>query len=107
MNIDRLELSPRRKRQATLLSHFASLDYLKGLLYRVEDLILFAGALPDGQTHPDGYVTGREMEALGTSKPWSDNSFPILTAFRERLYMTSKPAPMTPTALPALVSAPG
>ncbi len=39
-----LLLNLRHKRQATLLYHFASLPYLKGLLEQINQLIGFAGS---------------------------------------------------------------
>ncbi|MFE0499695.1 hypothetical protein ACFW0P_02800 [Lysobacter soli] len=78
-----LELGPRRKRQATLLYHFASLDYLKGLLTRVEDLILYADALVSGRAHLDKYLLSERWGARDTSANWSTYGFPSLIAFRD------------------------
>ena len=83
MSTNPTDLSPRRKRQVALMYNFASLEYLKGLLPRVEDLILYASALADGRAHLDKYLMSERWGARDTSANWSTYGFPSLVEFRE------------------------
>lgn len=84
MPIKYLELNPWHKRQATLLYHFASIEYLKGLLPQIDDLIAFTDRLLDERGKFDAY--GRAelgWKPASTAGNFSTYAYPALVDFRE------------------------
>ena len=79
------ELSLWQKRQATVLYHYASLDYLKGLKLRVDALINGTDVLLDTaqQQGRDALVASKRWGARDTSANWSTYGFPALMDFQQ------------------------
>lgn len=74
-----------QKRQATLLYHFASLDYLKGLKQHINALIQGTDALLDlvKEQGRDTLLADPRWGARDTSANWSTYGFPALTDFKQ------------------------
>jgi len=86
MQTRHLELNPWHKRQATLLHHFASLHYLKGLLEQIDQLIGFADHILEDRAELD--VAGRALanwQTVDTAGHFSTHAFPALVDFREKV----------------------
>ncbi|TBU81685.1 hypothetical protein [Phytopseudomonas dryadis] len=77
-------LSLWQKRQATLIYHFASLDYLKGLLPRLNALLQYADDLVDQRKVVDAYMVSERWGTRDTSANWSTCAWPALADFREK-----------------------
>lgn len=78
------DLFPWQKRQAALLYHFASMDYLKGLLPRIDELIAFTDALVERRAPLD--AVGRAELNWGptdTVAHFGTYAYPALQEFRE------------------------
>jgi hypothetical protein len=78
-------LSPWRKRLVTILYHYTSLDYLKGLLPRVNALISYEGGILDEASLQgrDTYLQDPKWGSRNTASNWSTHASPSLLAFRE------------------------
>jgi hypothetical protein len=77
---DRFELSLRHKRQATLLYHYTSIEYLRGLKGRVDAVIkgidiTLQQASEEGR---DRYLVSERWGGRDTSANWSTYGFPAL-----------------------------
>lgn len=72
-----------QKRQATLLCHFASFDYLKGLYERVHRLQYYADTiLNKSRTEGrDKFLRDERWGDRGTSENWSNSAWRFLTDF--------------------------
>lgn len=84
MSIHYMELNPWHKRQATLLYHFASLPYVRGLLGQIDQLIDFTDSLIDERSGLDSQ--GRALanwQPVDTAGHFSTYAFPALIDFRE------------------------
>lgn len=79
------KLSLWQKRQATLLYHFASLEYLKGLKPLIDALIDGTDLLLDvaRQQGRDALLVSTRWGARDTSANWGTYGFPALIDFRE------------------------
>lgn len=80
-----LHLNLWQKRQATLIDHFASLDYLKGLLERIDALIRGAdisldAALADGR---DRFIANARWGTRDTTANWSTYGYPALLDWKQ------------------------
>lgn len=73
-----------QKKQATLLYHFSSLDYLKGLQQRVDALRRLAeGDLNLSNTQGrDAYLRSERWGSRDTSENWANNAWPFLADFQ-------------------------
>lgn len=79
-----LQLTLGQKKQAALLHHFASLDYLKGLQQRLHDLIAFIDPTLDlaKTQNRDSVLVDPQWGTRNTSQNWSNNAWPFLADFR-------------------------
>ncbi len=78
------ELSLWQKRQATLLYHFASLDYLKALLPQIDELIAFADAMVGERQKYDAEGLARSnWTQRDTAAHFGTYGYPALQEFRE------------------------
>lgn len=79
------ELSLWQKRQATLLYHFASLNYLKGLKPLIDSLINGTDLLLDTAKEQgrDTLLVSSRWGARDTAANWDSYGFPALIDFRE------------------------
>ncbi|MBH1479416.1 hypothetical protein I5U59_14305 [Stenotrophomonas maltophilia] len=79
-----LELNPWHKRQAALIHHFTSMDYLKGLLPQIDSLLAMTDQILDERSHLD--TAGRALagwESQDTASHFSTYAYPALMEFRE------------------------
>ncbi|MBD5801300.1 hypothetical protein AZOA_07130 [Azoarcus sp. Aa7] len=78
-------LSLHQKRQATLLYHWMSLDYLKELKAMIDRLIAGTDVLLDSahEQGRDAVMTSPRWGVRDTSANWSTHVYPALEAFRE------------------------
>ncbi len=76
------ELLPWHKRQATLLYHYASLEYLKGLLPRIDALIARADALLNNRSNVDASMLRDGWDMRDTAANWGTGCYPALLDFR-------------------------
>lgn len=84
MSKEQLELNPWHKRQAALIQHFTSLDYLKSILPRVENLIAMADAMLDERAHLDAAgVALANWSQTSTAIHFATHAYPALVEFRE------------------------
>lgn len=69
-----------QKKQASLLYHFASLDYLKGLQQRVHDLVRYIDATLDRATaeQRDTFLVDKQWGNRNTATNWANNAWPYL-----------------------------
>jgi len=84
MKIQYLELNPWHKRQAALIHHFTSMEYLKGLLPQIDSLLAMADEMLDERSHLD--TAGRALagwSSQNTASHFSTYAFPALKEFRE------------------------
>ncbi|HDS1558289.1 hypothetical protein NJH49_06870 [Stenotrophomonas maltophilia] len=84
MKIQYLELNPWHKRQAALIHHFTSMDYLKGLLPQIDSLLAMTDQMLDERSHLD--TAGRALagwESQDTASHFSTYAYPALMEFRE------------------------
>lgn len=82
-----LQLNLWQKRQATLIDYFASLDYLKGLLTRIEALIEGADvsldtAFADGR---DRFIANPRWGTRDTAANWSTYGYPALLDWKQTI----------------------
>jgi hypothetical protein len=79
-----LELNPWHKRQATLLYHYASLDYLKALLPLIDEWIAFTDtALSDRQPLDAVGMAHANWGRVNTTAHFSTHAFAAMVEFRE------------------------
>ena len=83
---DAFELNLWQKRQATLLYHFASLEYLKGLKLRIDALISGADVmLDDAQVQRrDAVIVNKRRGGRNTPANWAKCGFPPLLDFQQK-----------------------
>ena len=81
---DNLELNPWHKRQAALLYHFTSMDYLQSILQRIDKLIGMADAMLEERSSFDaaGIALGNWSQT-STAAHFGTHAYPALIAFRE------------------------
>ncbi|WP_460844285.1 hypothetical protein [Noviherbaspirillum agri] len=79
-----LVLTPWQKKQAALLYHFSSLDYLKGLQTLVNNLITFIDPTLDlaKVQNRDSVLVDKRWGNRDTSENWSSNAWPFLKDFQ-------------------------
>ena len=84
MPIQYLELNPWHKRQATLLYHFTSMEYLKGVLPLIDDLIQYTDQILDERAKLDTIGLAKAgWKPHQTAGSFSTNAYPALVDFRE------------------------
>jgi hypothetical protein len=78
------ELTLWQKKQAALLYHFSSLDYLKGLQQRVNDLITLNNVTLDlaKAQGRDSLLADKRWGGRDTSENWANNAWPFLKDFQ-------------------------
>jgi hypothetical protein len=78
------QLTSWQKKQATLLYYFASLDYLKGLQRRTNDLIAFIDPTLDlaKAQQRDSFLVDTKWGTRNTSQNWCNNAWPYLAEFQ-------------------------
>ncbi|MGY5941273.1 hypothetical protein [Stenotrophomonas forensis] len=84
MKIQYPELNPWHKRQAALIHHFTSMEYLKGLLPQIDSLLAMTDQILDERSHLD--TSGRALagwESQDTASHFSTYAYPALMEFRE------------------------
>lgn len=81
------QLSAKQKRQVTLLYHFASLDYLKGLQDRVNALLIDIDPTLDQAKldQRDQFLNVPRWGSRNTSENWSNNAWPFLADFQRSI----------------------
>lgn len=78
------ELFPWQKRQAALLYHFASLDYLKGLKPQIDELIAWTDAVLSNRSHLDSLgLAQANWKPSDTAANFSTYAFPALLEFQQ------------------------
>lgn len=82
-----LQLNLWQKRQAALIDYFASLEYLKGLLERIEALIQGAdisldAAMADGR---DRFIANARWGTRDTAANWSTYGYPALLDWKQTI----------------------
>lgn len=77
-------LAPWQKKQAALLYHFSSLDFLRGLQKQVNDLIAFIDPTLDlaKAQNRDSVLVDKRWGNRDTSENWSSNAWPFLKDFQ-------------------------
>jgi hypothetical protein len=77
-------LTPWQKKQAVLLYHFASLEFLKGLQQRVNDLIAFIDPTLDlaAVQNRDSVLASKRWGTRDTSENWGNNAWPFLKDYQ-------------------------
>jgi len=84
MKAQYLELNPWHKRQAALIHHFTSMEYLKGLLPQIDSLLAMTDQMLDERLHLD--TAGRALagwSSQSTASHFSTYAYPALMEFRE------------------------
>ena len=83
---DTFELNVWQKRQAALLYHFASLEYLKGLKQRIDALTSGADVLIDEAQAQgrDALIVNERWGARDISANWGTYGFPALLDFQQK-----------------------
>lgn len=84
---DGLQLNLWQKHQATLIDYFSSLEYLKGLLTRIEALIAGAdltldAALADGR---DRFIANAQWGTRDTAANWNTYGYPALLDWKQTI----------------------
>ncbi|WP_323003734.1 hypothetical protein [Denitromonas sp.] len=81
----RYTLSLHQKRQATLLYHWMSMDYLRELLVMVQRLIAGVDVVVDeaNEQGRDRFMVSERWGVRDTTANWSTHVYPSLEAFRE------------------------
>jgi len=79
------ELSLTQKRQATLIYHFTSLDYLQGLLLRIDGLLQYADYLLERRKVVEPFMYSAQWGARHTGANWSSTAYPAIVDFREQV----------------------
>ena len=79
-----MQMTLLQKKQAALLYHFASLDYLKGLQQRVNDLMAFIDPTLDlaKAQNRDSVLIDPRWGSRDTSANWGNNAWPFLADFQ-------------------------
>ena len=77
------ELSLTQKRQATLIYHFTSLDYLQGLLLRIDGLLQYADYLLERRKVVEPFMYSAQWGARHTGANWSSTAYPAIADFRQ------------------------
>ena len=78
------ELFPWQKRQAALLYHFASLEYLKGLKPQIDELIAWTDTVLDDRSGLDAIgLAELNWAPSDTAANFSTHAFPALVEFQE------------------------
>ncbi|MGE8286717.1 MAG: hypothetical protein ACN6RG_02085 [Stenotrophomonas sp.] len=80
------ELNPWHKRQAALIHHFTSMEYLKSLLPDIDNLLKLTDQMLDDRTHLD--ATGRALagwKPQDTASHFSTYAYPALVEFRQSI----------------------
>ena len=81
-----LELNPWHKRQAALLYHYASLEYLKGLLPLIDEWIAFTDtALNERQLLDAVGMAHANWDRVNTTAHFSTHAFAAMVEFRENV----------------------
>ena len=81
-----LELNPWHKRQAALLYHYASLEYLKGLLPLIDEWIAFTDtALNERQPLDAVGMAHANWDRVNTTAHFSTHAFAAMVEFRENV----------------------
>lgn len=84
MPLNTLELNPWHKRQAALLYHFASLDYLKGLLPLIDAWIAFTDhALENRRPLDAAGLAHANWAPVNTTAHFSTHAYAAMVEFRE------------------------
>lgn len=75
-----MNLTQWQKKQAILLYHFSSLNYLEGLKDRVRVLRIFAEGILDksGAEDRDKFLRSKQWGDRNTSENWANNAWPFL-----------------------------
>lgn len=84
MKIHYQELNPWHKRQAALIHHFTSMEYLKGLLPQVDSMLALTDQMLAERSHVD--AAGRALagwSSQDTASHFSTYAYPALIEFRE------------------------
>jgi hypothetical protein len=83
MKTDPFKLSQRQKSQVSLLYHFASFEYLKGLQQRLHALMKFVDPTLDlaKLQRRDALLTDPQWGMRNTSENWANNGWPFLADF--------------------------
>ena len=76
-------LSLWQKRQAAMLYYYSSLDYLKALKPKIEELIVMAEMLLERRSILDPLMVSERWGVRDTAANWSSGGFPALITFRE------------------------
>ena len=79
-----MELNPWHKRQAALIHHFTSMEYLKALLPQIDSLLALTDQILDERSHLD--TAGRALagwNSQDTASHFSTYAYPALMEFRE------------------------
>ncbi|MDB5773460.1 MAG: hypothetical protein JWM42_3834 [Burkholderia sp.] len=78
------DLTPWQKMQVTLLYHFASLDYLKGLQKRANDVIALIDPILDlaRNQNRDSVLVDKRWGNRDTSENWRNNAWSFLADFQ-------------------------
>ncbi|PTA74325.1 hypothetical protein C9416_20415, partial [Stenotrophomonas sp. Nf4] len=79
-----MELNPWHKRQAALIHHFTSMEYLKGLLPQVDSLLALTDQMLAERSHLD--TAGRALagwSSQSTASHFSTYAYPALMEFRQ------------------------
>jgi hypothetical protein len=81
---DSIQLTSWQKKQAVLLYHFASLDYLKGLQKRLNDLMMFIDPTLDLAKAQDRdlLLVSKQWGNRNPSENWANNAWPFLKDFQ-------------------------
>lgn len=79
-----MKLSPWQKKQAVLLYHFSSLNYIEGLRDRVHALRVFAEGILDtsDMEDRDKYLRSKHWGDRNTGENWANNAWPFLGDFQ-------------------------
>jgi hypothetical protein len=81
---DSIQLTSWQKKQAALLYHFASLDYLKGLQEGIRDLVKIVDPTLDlaKAQGRDTFLVDKQWGNRNTSENWANNAWPFLKDFQ-------------------------
>jgi trans-aconitate methyltransferase len=76
-----------QKKQATILYHYASFDYLKGLQQRFNELMAFIDPTLDlaEQQNRDQFLANTRWGMRDTSENWGNNAWPFLKSFQKSI----------------------
>jgi hypothetical protein len=76
-----------QKKQAAILYHYASFDYLKGLQQRFNELMAFIDPTLDlaEQQNRDQFLVSTRWGTRDTSENWGNNAWPFLKSFQKSI----------------------